>query len=96
MHPAKVDRSRLHKLSDLPNIGPAMAGDLRRLGYQRPADLVGANPLDLFQRLERLTGQRQDPCVLDTFVSITRFLAGEPAQPWWVFSAERKRTQGGG
>jgi hypothetical protein len=28
----------------------------------------------------------------DVFLSITRFIDGEPAQPWWIFSAERKRT----
>lgn len=31
MNPAKVDRNRLARLEDLPNIGPAIARDLRLL-----------------------------------------------------------------
>ena len=34
MHPAKVRRDHLHQLTDLPNIGPASAADLRRLGIE--------------------------------------------------------------
>ena len=90
MHPAKVDRRRLAKLTDLPNIGPACAADLRRLGIQRPEQLKGRQPLALYERLCRLTGQRQDPCVLDVLTSVVRFMDGEPARPWWEYSAERK------
>lgn len=92
MHPTKVDRQHLEKLTDLPNIGPAMAADLTRLGYATPAQLAGADPEEMYLRLCALDGQRHDPCVLDVFVSVTRFLAGEPAQPWWVFSGERRES----
>lgn len=92
MHPAKVDRARLVKLTDLPNIGPAMAADLLRLGYSTPAQLKGADPEETYLRLCALDGTRHDPCVLDVFVSVTRFLAGEPAQSWWVFSGERRES----
>jgi hypothetical protein len=90
MHPAKVDRSRLRQFTDLPNVGPAMAGDFVALGFQEPRQLAGADPLELYQRLSTLTGTRQDPCVLDVFMSVTRFLGGEPPRPWWDFTAERK------
>ena len=33
-----------------------------------------------------------DPCVIDVFLSVVRFMAGEAAQPWWAFSKERKET----
>jgi hypothetical protein len=92
MHPAKVDRSRLTKFTDLPNIGPAMAGDFVALGYTTPQQLVGADPLTLYQRLCEHTRTRQDPCVLDVFISVTRFLDGEPPRAWWDYTAERKRT----
>ena len=36
------------------------------------------------------TWLRQDPCVLDTFISITRFMDGDEARPWWAYTAERK------
>jgi hypothetical protein len=28
--------------------------------------------------------------VLDVFLSITRFMAGDAPQPWWHYTAERK------
>lgn len=93
MHPSKVDRTRLRTFTDLPNVGPAMAGDFVLLGYDRPQQLVGADPHALYHALCERTGVRQDPCVLDTFMSVTRFLAGEDPQPWWVYSAERKARQ---
>ncbi|MDD4882809.1 MAG: helix-hairpin-helix domain-containing protein [Gallionellaceae bacterium] len=91
MNPSKVDRNRLARLEDLPNIGKAMAGDLRQIGIRVPADLVGQDPLDLYAALGEATGTRQDPCVLDVFMSVTRFMAGDPARPWWTFTEERKQ-----
>lgn len=91
MHPDKVDRERVVRLTDLPNVGKATAGDLLLLGIQRPAQLVGQCPLDMYRRLCRITGKRQDPCVLDVFVSITGFMNGEPPQPWWAYTEARKR-----
>ncbi len=52
-------------LEHIPNIGPALAADLRRLGLNSPASLIGQDPYALYERLSRLVGQRQDPCVLD-------------------------------
>ena len=91
MHPAKVDRQRLSRLTDLPNIGPAGAADLRLLGIDEPAQLCGRDPYEMYAQLCALTGTRQDPCVLDVFISITRFMAGDAAQPWWAYSGERQR-----
>ena len=92
MNPARVDRVRVRQLTDLPNIGKAMADDLRRLGIREPAQLKGKSPFELYERLCRLTGQRQDPCVLDVFMSITAFMSGEPPRPWWDYTAARKRV----
>lgn len=91
MHPTKVDRAALHALTDLPNVGPAVARDLVQLGVTTPAQLAGKDPLALYQRLSALTGVRQDPCVLDTFIAVTRFMAGERPKAWWSYTAERKR-----
>ncbi len=95
MNPAKVRRDNLHRLTDLPNIGPAMARDLRLLGISRPDQLVGRDPQAMYAELARLTASRQDPCVLDVFLSITRFMAGGEPQPWWRFTAERRRMMAG-
>lgn len=94
MHPDKVQRQRLKQLTDLPNVGPACAKDLQLLGINSPLDLPGKDPLDMYLALCRRTGLRQDPCVLDVFISITRFMDGEPPQPWWAYTAERKKRHG--
>lgn len=94
MNPAKVDRRRLRQLTDLPNIGPAMAADLRLLGIERPEQLAGRDPYALYERLCTATGVRHDPCVLDVLISITRFVDGDAPQPWWAYTAERKRRLG--
>jgi hypothetical protein len=91
MNPSKVDRARLERLEDLPNIGRAMAADLRRIGIHRPADLAGRDPFELYEDLGRATGRRQDPCVLDVFMSVTHFMDGGDALPWWTFTAARRR-----
>ena len=90
MNPSKVVRSRVRALTDLPNVGPATAADLRLLGYERPADLRGADAVDLYRRLCAKTRSRQDPCVLDTLMSITRFMDGDPPRVWWAYTDERK------
>ncbi|NCD25751.1 MAG: mitomycin resistance protein [Deltaproteobacteria bacterium] len=92
MHPSKVDRSRLRELTDLPNIGPAMAGDLRLLGITRPDQLVGRDPFVMYEALCAATNARHDPCVIDVFISIVRFMNGEPPRPWWDYTTERKKA----
>ena len=93
MNPAKVVREKVTRLTDLPNIGQAGALDLNLLGITRPAQLVGMCPYQMYERLCQATRTRHDPCVLDVFISITRFMNGEPPQAWWRFTAERKQHQ---
>ncbi|MDE2440058.1 MAG: helix-hairpin-helix domain-containing protein [Betaproteobacteria bacterium] len=90
MNPAKVVRKHVKTLIDLPNIGRAMAAELHLLGIHTPEQLKGRDPYVLYQELAIVTGRRQDPCVLDTFISITRFMDGGEALPWWTYTAERK------
>ena len=80
-------------LESIPNVGPAIAGDLRRLGIDTPSALIGQDPCRLYVDLCILTGARQDPCVLDTFIAITRFMAGDQPHPWWHYTKERKRMK---
>lgn len=90
MNPSKVVRSKTRVLIDLPNIGHAIAEDLRVVGIQTPLDLVGKNPLDLYNRLNDSTRTGHDPCVLDVFMSVTDYKAGKDAQPWWAHTKKRK------
>ena len=94
MNPDKVQRKRLYRLTDLPNVGPAMANDLELIGIHSPEKLVGKDPLKLYQMLCRKSGVRHDPCVLDVFMSVTSFMSGGQPQPWWAYTAERKRRYG--
>ena len=78
-------------LTTLANIGPAMERDLTRLGISSVADLVGRDPVELYERLGALDGRRHDPCVLDTFMSAVDQANGAPPRPWWAYTAERRR-----
>jgi hypothetical protein len=82
------------RLEQLPNIGPALAADLRLLGITHPRELAARDALALYRELCSRTGQRQDPCVLDTFLAACDFMRGAPARPWWSYTAERKASFG--
>ncbi|MCC7021789.1 MAG: helix-hairpin-helix domain-containing protein [Thermomicrobiales bacterium] len=78
------------ELQTIPNIGPAIARKLLRLGIGRPEDLRGQDAEALFARLCALDGSRHDPCLLDTFVAAVDYVNGAPARPWWHYSRLRK------
>jgi hypothetical protein len=84
--------SEIANLEDLPNVGPAIAADFRKLGIATPSELVGRDPFALYDDLCRVTGVRHDPCVLDVFISAVRYMEGSPKRPWWKYTAERKRS----
>ena len=77
-------------LTSIPNVGPAVARKLERLGVHEPADLRGRDADELFERLCALDGRRHDPCLLDTFHAAVDIADGRPARPWWEYSRERK------
>lgn len=78
-------------LTQLPNVGPRIAADLLSLEIRKPADLVGKDPLELYESLCIQTKQRHDPCVLDTFMSVVAYMNGDPPLPWFAFTNERKK-----
>ncbi len=86
-----AERSDITRLEDIPNIGSAVAADLRQLGITSPGDLVGRDPYAMYDELCRVTGVRHDPCIIDTFIAAVRYMEGGPKKPWWAFTAERKR-----
>jgi hypothetical protein len=90
MNPQKVQREKVSKLEDLPNIGKEMATDLRCIGIRSPEQLTGQDPFKMYQALCARTGARHDPCVIDVFISIVHFMDGGEALPWWSFTAQRK------
>ncbi len=92
MNPSKVDRGRVVVLTDLPNVGEAIAEDLRLLGIHEPSQLAGKCPIEMYEVLCEKTASRHDPCVIDIFMSVTRFMAGEEPRPWWAYTEERKQS----
>lgn len=93
MNPEKVRRETTRALTDLPNIGPAIAKDLQRIGIETPQQLAGRDALELYLRLCEVTGSRQDPCLLDTLMSVVDFMNGGEPKVWWAYTPERKRLQ---
>ena len=90
MNPKKVVRQKVKKLTDLPNIGPSLADDLRLIDIDTPEQLKGKEALELYEMLCEKTGAKHDPCVLDVFMSITDFMNGGEAKVWWDYTQQRK------
>ena len=84
---------RTKALQTIPNVGPAIARDMLKIGIGKPEDLKGRDPDEMFHRLCALDGQRHDPCVRDVFAAAVSFANGERARSWWEFSRERKAHQ---
>jgi len=83
-----------HTLEQVPNIGAAMADDLRRIGIAEPVQLGSADALDLYRRVCEDRGARMDPCVLDTLLAATDFMRGASPAPWWQYTVARKARYG--
>lgn len=86
----QVARKANVRLEDLPNIGPRMAADLRRIGILIPSDLRSKDPLKLYFEICQKTGMRQDPCVLDTMMAVVDYVRTQKPKKWWVFTPRRK------
>lgn len=84
-------KAMARKFIDIPNVGPRIAGDFKMLGFEKPLDLVGQDPFGLYQKLSTKTGEYQDPCVLDVFMSVVDFMDGASPRPWWHYTPERKK-----
>jgi len=82
----------LKNLTDLPNIGKAIAADLISIGIRAPNDLVGKDPLTVFKDLTVTMGHRHDPCVYYTLLSVEHYLKTEERLPWWNFTVEGRKT----
>ena len=99
MSVAKIKRTVAdHRaLGDLISIGPATLRDFKLLGVNSVTELARQNPEKLYGKFGRVTGQRLDICVLDTFrAGVAQ--ARNPRLPaeqckWWYWSRRRKASQ---
>lgn len=87
------ERIAWRDLQRIPNIGPAMAYDLLRLGIRRQDELARRDPDALYAELSRMDGVRHDPCVRDVFAAAIDYAETGETQPWWHFTPQRKGWQ---
>jgi hypothetical protein len=82
------------RLSDLVSIGPAMLRDFELLGVRSVQQLARQDPVRLYRKLCRITGQEMDLCCQDVFYAAVAqarnpLLPAEQCQ-WWYWSQQRK------
>ena len=94
MNPARAKRETTRQLRDLPNVGKQIEKTLLSIAIEKPGQLTGADPLELYKRVIDVTGKPVDPCLLDVFISIVDFMDGAEAKKWWAYTAERKELLG--
>ena len=90
--------AKTRELVDLISIGPAMLKDFEMLGIRSVEELARRDPQRMYEKMVRLTGQRQDPCVLDTFCAAVAQaknprLPAEKCQWWWWSKMRKKRVK---
>jgi hypothetical protein len=86
MAPAKTTSD----LTDLMNVGKAVAGYFERVGITRIDQLTGRDPLEIYDAMCEADGRRHDPCLLDTIMSAVDQANGNPARPWHTYTSHRK------
>jgi len=78
------------ELLSLMNLGPATLKDLQLLDIHSISQLKNQTPDHLYEKLQQLTGVRQDPCVWDVFAAIIHEANTGEKLPWWHWSKIRK------
>jgi hypothetical protein len=87
----RTDRNTISRFEQIINIGPAMSRDFKRLGFERPQDLIGQAPLAMYQEICKLEQKFHDPCVLDTYMATVDYMNGGRPRQWWDCTAKRKQ-----
>ena len=85
--PRVAKRRMKSELESIPSVGPSIARDLESLGIRRVAQLKGADPQKLYERLCAKAGAKQDRCVLYTFRCAVYYASHPDHEPgklkWW-------------
>lgn len=84
------------ELQDLKNVGKATLADLSLLGIGSVKELALQDATELFHRMEKKTGKRQDPCVWDVFAAIIHEAKTGKPTVWWDWTVKRKALQKAG
>ena len=95
----------LHQLREIPGIGKACSYDLWNIGIRKVSDLKGRDPVQLYEKLNQVTGMTHDPCMLYTFRCAVYFASVRKHDPeklkWWYWKNktlifEKNVKKGGG
>lgn len=91
---ALIQQPATRLLRNICGVGSSIEANLHQLGIHSVDELAKADGDELYVRLGELEGQRQDPCVLDTFRCAVA-QARNPDLPeeqrnWWWWSRQRK------
>lgn len=83
-------------LQDLISVGPALLRDFEMLGIRSVKQLARQDPVKLYRKLCRITGQHVDICCQDVFTAAVAqarnpLLPAEQCQ-WWYWSRQRKAS----
>jgi pathogenicity locus Cdd1 protein len=79
-------------LRQIPGVGRTVETDLHRMGIHQVAELVGADPEDLYDRLMFVQGSYVDRCMLYVFRCAVYYAEGgrEPEKlRWWNWKDTR-------
>ena len=87
-------RTLPRRLEDLISVGPAMLRDFELLKIRSVEQLARQDPVKLYKKLCRVTGQNVDICCQDVFTAAVAqarnpLLPAEQCQ-WWYWSRQRK------
>ena len=89
-----MSRTDIKTLQEIPNIGKAIESSLNTIGISSPTQLKDKDPYEMYNELCKATQKKQDPCVIDIFISAVRYMEGGPPKKWWEFTEERKTKLG--
>ncbi|MFW6374319.1 MAG: helix-hairpin-helix domain-containing protein [Thermodesulfobacteriota bacterium] len=77
----------LRDFRDIPGVGEKIARDFYDMGFRSKSELVGQDPEDLYQRLNRLKGVTVDRCMLYVFRCAVYYVSTRHPDPekckWW-------------
>ncbi len=83
-------RSEIRKLSKVCTAELVITEDSCLLGITSPRDLIGVDPVAVYQRLNHETRTFHDPCVLEVFLAAIDFMTVNPPRVWWKYPEQRK------
>ncbi|NLO18539.1 MAG: pathogenicity locus [Ignavibacteria bacterium] len=88
----------LKELQQIPGVGISTANDLWNIGIRGIADLLGRDPLELFEQSNKFAGCVQDRCLLYIFRTAVYYAETEEKDreseklKWWNWKDEKMKA----